>query len=127
MSSLLTELTGEQRRAPAIKHALEVRSSLALCNYYAFFRLYQEAPNMGGYLMDFYAKRERLAALTTICRAYRPHLEISYLARLLAMDNVDECLSWLRELGAICVNSGQAQGNETCLLQLDTKSTLQVL
>lgn len=127
MSSLLTELTDEQKKAPAIRHALGVRRALALSNYCAFFRLYRETPNMGGYLMDFYVKRERLAALATICRAYRPHVEVSYLARLLAMDSVDACASWLRELGATEISSGQAQGDGSCLLQLDTKATLQLL
>ncbi|CAG8730376.1 8284_t:CDS:1, partial [Racocetra fulgida] len=53
----------------AIKHALEVRSTLATSNFHKFFQLYLKAPNMGAYLMDHFIERERIAALQTLCKA----------------------------------------------------------
>ena len=69
MNDVLADLTPAEKNAPAVKHALEARSALALGNYHRFFQLYLETPNMGAYLMDMFATRERLAALTNICKA----------------------------------------------------------
>ena len=69
MNDVLADLTPAEKKDPAVKHALDTRSALALGNYHRFFQLYLETPNMGAYLMDMFVTRERLAALTTICRA----------------------------------------------------------
>ena len=68
MNDMLAELTLADKAQEWIKHALDVRSSLALGNYHKFFRLYLEAQNMGGYLMDMFIERERLNALANISR-----------------------------------------------------------
>jgi hypothetical protein len=70
MNDVLADLTPAEKKTPAIKNALEARSSLALGNYHRFFQLYLETPNMGAYLMDMFIVRERLAALANICKAY---------------------------------------------------------
>lgn len=70
MNDVLADLTPADKRQPAVQHALNVRSALALGNYHKFFRLYLDTPNMGGYLMDMFVGRERLAALANICKAY---------------------------------------------------------
>ncbi len=70
MNDVLADLTAEEKKDPAVKHALETRSALALGNYHRFFQLYLETPNMGAYLMDMFVARERLAALSNICIAY---------------------------------------------------------
>jgi SAC3 family protein LENG8/THP3 len=69
LNDVLTDLTTAEKEDPAIKHALNARSALALGNYHKFFRLYLETPNMGAYLMDMFVVRERLAALANICKA----------------------------------------------------------
>lgn len=69
MSDVVANLTPADKKWPAVEHALNVRSALALGNYHRFFRLYLDTPNMGGYLMDMFVGRERLAALANICRA----------------------------------------------------------
>ena len=69
MNDVLADLTPAEKKAPSIKHALDARSALALGNYHRFFHLYLETPNMGAYLMDMFVGRERLAALTNICKA----------------------------------------------------------
>jgi hypothetical protein len=69
LNDILTDLTIAEKGEEAIKHALDVRSALALGNYHRFFRLYLDTPNMGAYLMDMFVVRERLAALSNICKA----------------------------------------------------------
>ena len=70
INSLIAELTDEMKRDESIKHALEVRSTLATANYHKFFELFLKAPNMGAYLMDHFIERERIAALTVLCKAW---------------------------------------------------------
>lgn len=70
MNDVLSDLTPTDKKKPAIRHALEVRSSLALGNYHKFFKLYLTVPDMGAYLMDMFVERERLAALACLCKSY---------------------------------------------------------
>lgn len=67
MNDVLADLTPAEKKKPAIKHALDARSALALGNYHKFFQLYLTTPNMGAYLMDMFVGRERLVALCNIC------------------------------------------------------------
>ncbi len=69
LNDALADLTTAEKREKPIRHALDVRSALALRNYHRFFQLYLDTPNMGAYLMDMFVGRERLAALCTICKA----------------------------------------------------------
>jgi hypothetical protein len=72
MNDLLAELTPADKAHDWIKHALDVRSALALGNYHKFFKLYLEAnakTYMGGYLMDMFIERERFNALANISKA----------------------------------------------------------
>ena len=69
LNDALADLTTAEKGERAIKHALDVRSALALGNYHRFFQLYLDTPNMGAYLMDMFVGRERLAALCNICKA----------------------------------------------------------
>jgi SAC3 family protein LENG8/THP3 len=68
MNDVLADLTPADKQKPGVQHALQVRSALASGNYHKFFRLYDEAPFMGPYLLDMFIQRERLAALAAICR-----------------------------------------------------------
>ena len=70
MNDVLADLMPEEKKDPAVQHALETRSALALGNYHRFFQLYLDTPNMGAYLMDMFVARERLAALSNICISY---------------------------------------------------------
>lgn len=69
MNDMLADLTPAEKKDLAVKHALDARSALALGNFHKFFQLYLETPNMGAYLMDMFVSRERLAALSNICRS----------------------------------------------------------
>ena len=69
LNDAIKDLTAADKESREIQHALGVRSSLALGNYHRFFQLYMDTPNMGAYLMDMFVGRERLAALSNICKA----------------------------------------------------------
>ena len=69
LNDAIADLTTAEKEERPIRHALNVRSSLALGNYHKFFQLYLDVPNMGAYLMDMFVKRERLAALANMCKA----------------------------------------------------------
>lgn len=102
MNDLLAELTPADKAHDWIKHALEVRSALALGNYHKFFRLYLEANGktyMGGYLMDMFIKRERFNALANISKAYIA-VTMRFLTDTLAFENEDECREFLESHGA---------------------------
>ena len=70
MNRTLAEITLEDRTYAAVTHAMETRRALAIGNYRKFFKLYLDTPNLGGYLMDLFVARERVAAMTVFCKAY---------------------------------------------------------
>lgn len=72
INAMLEEMcdVGLNNHSECVQHALMVRSSLAKGNYHKFFKLYENAPNMGGYLIDQFVGRKRVDALIVICRAY---------------------------------------------------------
>ncbi|ERF69577.1 hypothetical protein EPUS_01907 [Endocarpon pusillum Z07020] len=81
----------------AVKHALDVRSALALGNYHRFFQLFLETPNMGAYLMDMFVARERLAALASICKAYKPDVKIRYITEELGFESDEDSARFILE------------------------------
>ncbi|KAL8905526.1 MAG: hypothetical protein Q9207_002588 [Kuettlingeria erythrocarpa] len=101
MNDVLADLTPADKQDPAVKHALDSRSALALGNYHRFFQLYLNTPNMGAYLMDMFAGRERLAALSAICRAYRPDVKLRFATEELGFESDDESARF------ICDHGGQ--------------------
>ncbi|OJD37379.1 sac3 ganp domain protein [Diplodia corticola] len=100
MNEVLADLTPTDKTQPAVKHALDVRSALALGNYHKFFRLYLDTPNMGAYLMDMFIVRERLAALANICKAYKPNINIKFLTDELGFESYQDCVQYLCDHGA---------------------------
>lgn len=99
MNDLLAELTVADKGHAWIQHALEVRSSLALGNYHKFFRLYLEAQNMGGYLMDMFIERERFHALANLSRGYLT-VALRFLTDELGFENDEACREFLASHGA---------------------------
>ncbi|GAB7339935.1 hypothetical protein MBLNU457_6455t1 [Dothideomycetes sp. NU457] len=95
MNDVLADLTLTDKRHPAVAHALSVRKALAAANYHKFFRLYDECPNMGGYLLDMFVDRERIAAMAAICRAYKPDVKVSFLTEELAFTDDQQCAQFL--------------------------------
>ncbi|KAI1079113.1 SAC3/GANP/Nin1/mts3/eIF-3 p25 family-domain-containing protein [Whalleya microplaca] len=95
LNDAIADLTQAEKEDPAIKHALSVRSALALGNYHKFFKLYTEVPNMGPYLMDMFVKRERLAALANMCKVFKPQLKLRYITEELAFESDAEAAQFI--------------------------------
>ena len=68
MASLLAQLTPNEKADTGVHHALQVHAALATSNYVRFFRLFNTAPNMSGYIMDHFVERERVTALGIMCK-----------------------------------------------------------
>ncbi|POS87276.1 hypothetical protein EPUL_003518 [Erysiphe pulchra] len=101
LNDILADLTTAEKEEPPIKHALCVRSALALGNYHRFFRLYQNTPNMGAYLMDMFVVRERLSALSNICKAYKPDVKLRFIVDELGFESDSDAAQF------ICDHNGQ--------------------
>ncbi|KAJ0118100.1 sac3 ganp domain protein [Diaporthe amygdali] len=88
LNDALADLTTAEKSEPAIKHALGVRSALALGNYHRFFQLYIDPSHikMGAYLMDMFVDRERLAALCNMCKAYKSDVQLRFITEELGFD-----------------------------------------
>ncbi|KAL1923626.1 uncharacterized protein VTP21DRAFT_8606 [Calcarisporiella thermophila] len=100
VNGVMAELTEEQKQDRAVAHALRVRSAIATSNYHLFFLLYRSAPFMCGYLMDHFVARERVKAMATICKAYRPSISLEFLRHELAFEDLEALSKFLGEHGA---------------------------
>ena len=69
MNDTILEINEEDRKDVAVKNALDIRSAIALGNYYRFFHLCKDVPNLGRYLVQSFMSRQRLAALANYARA----------------------------------------------------------
>ncbi|KAJ5143021.1 uncharacterized protein N7515_001808 [Penicillium bovifimosum] len=118
MNDALADVTAEDKKDLAVQHALNVRSALALGNYHRFFQLYLDTPNMGAYLMDMFVDRERLSALATMCRAYKPDVNIRFITEELGFESDEQTARFIldnssaelleEKNGAVRLLTGQA-------------------
>jgi len=99
LNDVLADLTAAEKEEEAIKHALGVRSALALGNYHKFFRLYLDTPNMGAYLMDMFVVRERLAALSNICKAYKMDVKLRFVTEELGFESDGDAAQFIYDYG----------------------------
>ncbi|KAJ5397728.1 hypothetical protein N7509_005841 [Penicillium cosmopolitanum] len=97
MNDALADVTAADKKNEAVKHALDVRSALALGNYHRFFQLYLETPNMGAYLMDMFVDRERLSALAAMCKAYKPDVNIRFITEELGFESDEQTARFVLE------------------------------
>jgi hypothetical protein len=88
------QLTSKQKADPFVQHALNVQRAVSMGNYHAFFRLFLDAPNMGGYIMDHFSDRERIKALITMTKAYKT-LSLPFIRKELAFDNLAHAQEFL--------------------------------
>lgn len=63
-------LTPEQKKDECISFSLKLRAAWSLGNYHRFFLLYRSAPKMAGYLVDWFADRERKQALRVMLKGF---------------------------------------------------------
>jgi hypothetical protein len=95
LNDVLADLTTAEKSEKAIKHALDVRSALALGNYHKFFRLYLDTPNMGAYLMDMFVVRERLAAMANLCKAFKPDVKLRFITEELGFESDSDAAQFI--------------------------------
>lgn len=107
---LKTELTrakstpGTCHAKSSCGHALSVVKALDDHDYRTFFRLYESAPHMSAYLMDFLVKRVRDAAYERIIAAYRPNVSVEQFRECLCFVDLEETRRFLRQKKAIYVD-----------------------
>jgi hypothetical protein len=96
-------------RGSSFRHAVRVVKAVLHNDYQAFFRLYECAPHLSPYLMDFLVRRVRSAAYERIIAAYRPTLSVEYFREALFFQDLQETRQFLRKSGAIFI---QEQGGQ---------------
>lgn len=84
-------------------HAMHVVKSVEDNDYKTFFRLYESAPHLSAYLMDFLVKRVRDSAHDRIMAAYRPTVSIEHIRDCLHFQDLEETRRFLRQRGAVFV------------------------
>ncbi|KAG0728503.1 Leukocyte receptor cluster member 8 [Chionoecetes opilio] len=91
ITSLMAGLSSENKENECISFSLKLRAAWSLGNYHRFFKLYRVAPKMAGYLVDWFADRERRQALRAMLKGYRPgSLEVSFIRSELALGTQEE-------------------------------------
>lgn len=105
-------------RGPSFRHALQVVKAVVHNDYQRFFRLYENAPHLSAYLMDFLVNRVRSRAFECIIAAYRPTISAEQFRETLCFDNLDETRRFLNDRGAVFINE---QGEQP--FWLDCKAT----
>jgi SAC3 family protein LENG8/THP3 len=85
----------------AFRHAVQVVKAVMHNDYQAFFRLYDSAPHLSAYLMDFLVRRVREAAYERIIAAYRPTMSVEHFREALFLQDLDETRRFLQKNGAV--------------------------
>mmetsp|Transcript_28995 Transcript_28995/g.78467 ORF Transcript_28995/g.78467 Transcript_28995/m.78467 type:complete len:414 (-) Transcript_28995:171-1412(-) len=88
-------------RGSSVRHALSVVKAIIHDDYLAFFRLYDSAPHMSAYLMDFLVRRVRNVAYARIVAAYRPTISTEGLREALSFRDFEETRQFLKAKGAV--------------------------
>lgn len=94
-------------RGSSFRHSVRVVKAVLHNDYQAFFRLYECAPHLSPYLMDFLVRRVRSAAYERIIAAYRPTLSVEHFREALFIQDLQETRQFLRKSGAVFI---QEQG-----------------
>jgi hypothetical protein len=102
----LTSSSGDRPavlRGSSRRHALRVVQAVVHNDYQAFFRLYESAPHMSAYLMDFLVRRVRRGASERIISAYRPTISVEHFREALFFQDLEETRRFLKENKAIFI------------------------
>ena len=85
----------------SMRHALKVVKAIIHYDYLAFFRLYESAPHMSAYLMDFLVRRVRNVGYARMIVAYRPTISTERFREVLSFHDLEETRQFLKKKGAI--------------------------
>lgn len=91
-------------RGTSVRHALKVVKAVMHDDYQSFFRLYESAPHLSAYLMDFLVRRVRQNAYHRIIASYRPSLSVEHFREALSFQDLEETRRFLKENGAIFIH-----------------------
>jgi len=84
-------------------HAIQVAKAVIHNDYRHFFQLYDTAPHLSAFLMDFLVKRVRDAAYERIVASYRPSIGIEQFRTSLNFEDLDETKRFLKQSGAVFI------------------------
>ena len=86
---------------PSLRHAMGVVKSILHEDYVGFFRLYETAPHMSAYLMDFLVRRVRTVGYARMMASYRPTISTDRVRAVLSFHDRDETVRFLKKRGAV--------------------------
>lgn len=102
-SMIRRERDDSTRSCSCCRHAILVVKAVTEHDYHSFFRLYESAPHLSAYLMDFLVKRVRASAYERIVAAYRPTISVEHIREALLFQDLEETRKFLQESGAVFV------------------------
>ena len=94
---------GEVHRGAAFRHAISVVKAVMHNDYQGFFKLYESAPHLSAYLMDFLVRRVRDSAYERIVVSYRPTMSVEHFREALFFQDLEETRRFLRKNAAVFV------------------------
>jgi SAC3 family protein LENG8/THP3 len=104
ISSLHFEDIPSHSSGVSVRHALKVVVAVMHVDYYKFFRLYESAPHLSAYLMDFLVRRVRKDSFERIIASYRPSLSVEHFRLALSFEDLEETRQFLKENGAMFIH-----------------------
>lgn len=110
----LARASSSDMAQPECAHAMQVLRAVTDHDYRTFFRLYQTAPHMSAYLMDFLVKRVRDDAYERIIAAYRPSLSAEQVRKWLLFQDLEEARRFLKGHGAVILQEQNATFSVDC-------------
>jgi hypothetical protein len=110
------------------QHAWDVVHSIYNGQYTRFFVLYDTAPHMSPYILDFLLHRVRLHAYHVIVASYRLSISVLYVQQSLHFDTLEELHRFLQRRGTVFVSSKSSDdGNSSSINSNDTAATIEHL
>ena len=85
------------------KHSILVARSVIQCDYHSFFILYDNAPNISAYLMNFLVQRMQSSAYQRIVSAFRPTVSAELFRQTLFFHDLEETRQFLKKNKAIFI------------------------
>lgn len=101
----IQELNEEQKKNQFISHAIQICRAFYSNNFFRFFKLYLETPNMGKYILDFHIKDVRCTFLKILAKSYPTGpLDLQWVSDILAFESVDQFCSFFKNCSLKLIN-----------------------